>query len=129
MKHYESWGRFPKANHAEIIPLFWRSESLPLNGFALSVLPFAQGRSYGDSCLNDGGMLIDTSPLSRFIAFDEEAGILRCEAGLTLAEILELLVPRGWFVPVTPGTKYVSIGGFCARPLRTSSSLKLQLAD
>src|SRR5262245_24233431 len=48
------------------------------------------------------------------MAFDEETGILRCEAGVMLADILEVMVPRGWFLPVTPGTKYVSVGGAIA---------------
>jgi FAD/FMN-containing dehydrogenase len=78
------------------------------------VLPFAQGRSYGDSCLNDRGVLLDTVSLRRFIAFDRKRGILSCEAGTTLDDILELIVPAGWFLPVTPGTKFVSIGGAIA---------------
>lgn len=78
------------------------------------VLPFGYGRSYGDTCLNDGGTLIDTTGLSRFIRFDEESGVLRCEAGVSLGEILEISVPRGWFLPVTPGTKHVTVGGAIA---------------
>ena len=85
----------------------WKSLACP-------VLPFGQGRSYGDACLNEGGILLYTKPLCRFISFDEQAGILRCEAGTTLAEILQLIVPRGWFLPVTPGTKHVTIGGAIA---------------
>ena len=114
MKRYESWGRFPRAKHAAIIPLYWRSDPPCFDELAHPVLPFAYGRSYGDACLNDGGILIDTAPLSRFMGFDEENGVIRCEAGMTLAEILDLAVPRGWFLPVTPGTKYVSIGGAIA---------------
>ena len=64
--------------------------------------------------MNDGGILIDTESLCRFISFDEDRGIIRCEAGVTLADLLDLIVPRGWFLPVTPGTKYVSIGGAIA---------------
>jgi FAD/FMN-containing dehydrogenase len=52
--------------------------------------------------------------LRRFISFDEARGVLRCEAGVTLAEVLALIVPRGWFLPVVPGTKWVSIGGAIA---------------
>ena len=78
------------------------------------MLAYAQGRSYGDSCLNDGGILLDTSSLSSIIAFDREHGIIRCDAGTTLAEILDLVVPSGWFLPVAPGTKYVSVGGAIA---------------
>lgn len=121
MKRYESWGRYPKAEPALIAPVVWRCEPPRFNAFERPVLPFAQGRSYGDVCLNDGGVLIDTSPLRRFMAFDEERGILRCEAGVTLAEILELIVPRGWFLPVTPGTKYVSVGGAIANDVHGKS--------
>jgi FAD/FMN-containing dehydrogenase len=81
------------------------------------VLAYAYGRSYGDSCLNAGGALLDVSRLRRFIAFDESRGILRCEAGVTLAEVLALVVPRGWFLPVVPGTKWVSIGGAVANDI------------
>ncbi len=78
------------------------------------MLPYGYGRSYGDSCLNNGGVLLDITGLRRFLAFDEKNGLIRCEAGVTLADILEVIVPRGWFLPVTPGTKYVSVGGAIA---------------
>ena len=96
------------------MPVYWRSDLLNFQEFRQSVLPFGQGRSYGDVCLNDGGILLDTEGLSRFIAFDETSGLIRCEAGVTLAEILSLAVPKGWFLPVTPGTKFVSVGGAIA---------------
>lgn len=79
-----------------------------------SLLPFAYGRSYGDSCLNDGGNLLDMAGLDQIIHFDAEAGIICCEAGTTLATILDLIVPAGWFLPVTPGTRYISVGGAIA---------------
>lgn len=72
------------------------------------------GRSYGDVCLNDGGALLLTRALDRYIAFDEQHGLLRCEAGATFDEILKLIVPRGWFLPVTPGTRFVTVGGAIA---------------
>lgn len=78
------------------------------------VLPFGNGRSYGDSCLNDGGILLDTSALDHFISFDQHTGVLRVEAGVMLADILKLVVPRGWFLPVTPGTRFVTIAGAVA---------------
>jgi FAD/FMN-containing dehydrogenase len=114
MKRYESWGRYPHAGPVTPVPVYWRSDSLNFQTFQQSVLPFGQGRSYGDVCLNDGGILLDTGALSHFIAFDETSGLIRCEAGVTLAEILSLAVPRGWFLPVTPGTKFVSVGGAIA---------------
>lgn len=92
--------------------LAWRDAALPAGGSSL--LPYGLGRSYGDSCLNDGGSLLLTRGLDRFIAFDEQQGILRCESGVSLAEILSLAVPRGWTLPVTPGTKNVTVGGAIA---------------
>ena len=109
----ESWGRYPAAAHAAEIPLAWRSEaSLPPGR---PVLAFGQGRSYGDACLNDGGTLLRTAGLDRFIDFQD--GVLRCEAGVTLGQILDFAVPRGWFLPVVPGTKYVSVGGAIANDI------------
>lgn len=111
---YQSWGRYPKARQ-EIVRINWRDESLPEAGNPrLTLLPFGNGRSYGDSCLNDGGALIDTRGLSRFIELDSVRGILRCEAGVLLSEILDLIVPLGWFLSVTPGTRFVTVGGAIA---------------
>ncbi len=112
MTRYESWGRFPKATH-DVVRMNWRDTALPPDS-GKSMLPFGNGRSYGDCCLNDHGILVDTRGLDRFMAFDARTGTLRCEAGVLLSEILELVVPRGWFLPVTPGTQFVTIGGAVA---------------
>lgn len=109
-----SWGRYPEIAPEEVVPVYWRDEIPDLKTYRRSVLPYAYGRSYGDSCLNEGGVSIDVSRLRRFISFDDKAGIIRCEAGVSLAEVLEVIVPRGWFLPVTPGTKFVSVGGAIA---------------
>ncbi|OLD83633.1 MAG: FAD-binding oxidoreductase [Chloroflexi bacterium 13_1_20CM_54_36] len=109
-----SWGRYPKVTPAEVQSVFWRSELPNIADFEQPVLPYAYGRSYGDSCLNEGGVSLDVSHLRRFISFDEDEGLLCCEAGVSLAEILELIVPRGWFIPVSPGTRFVSVGGAIA---------------
>lgn len=109
---YRSWGRPASPEGQKGLRLYWRDQPLP--GGEKPFLPFGNGRSYGDSCLNTGGTLIDVRGLDRFIAFDPEAGILRCEAGVLLSEILALVVPRGWFLPVTPGTSQVTLGGAIA---------------
>src|SRR6267143_1641316 len=97
MQPLESWGRYPPAGQAAV-SVHWRSDPLPrVHG---TLLPFGQGRSYGDCCLNDGGTLLETSRLDRFIEFDQGRGVLRCEAGVRIADILALTVPRGWFRPV-----------------------------
>ena len=72
------------------------------------------GRSYGDTAVNAGGGVVNTTRLNRMIAFEPETGVLECEAGVSLAEIIEVFLPRGYFVPVTPGTKFVTVGGAIA---------------
>lgn len=78
------------------------------------VLPFGNGRSYGDVCLNRAGTLLDTRSLDRILHFDPATGLLRCESGVLLSTILDLIVPAGWFLPVTPGTKFITMGGAVA---------------
>src|SRR4051812_3007977 len=116
-QQYQSWGHYPKATPRAVIPIDWRDDLPDLSAPPVSVLPYAYGRSYGDSCLNDDGTLLDVSGLRRFIHFDAETGLLRCEAGVLLGEILDVFVPRGWFLPVSPGTKFVSVGGAIANDI------------
>jgi len=78
------------------------------------LLTYGNGRSYGDSCLNDGGTLIDARSLDDILAFDRETGLITCGAGLMLDRLLEIAVPAGWFPPVTPGTAFVTVGGALA---------------
>lgn len=110
-----AWGRLPAAPAAAEPWLAERWAPLPAaplgNG---TLLPYGNGRSYGDVCLNAGGTLLRTRGLDRFIAFDAASGVLRCEAGVLLADILDTFVPRGWFPPVTPGTRFVTVGGAIA---------------
>jgi FAD/FMN-containing dehydrogenase len=113
MTRYESWGRFPRANQTAVA-LHWRGDALPVPAAGQTMLPYGLGRSYGDSCLNDGHTLLLTPGLNRFIQFDRALGILRCEAGVSLAQVLETVVPHGWFLPVSPGTKFVTVGGAVA---------------
>ena len=70
------------------------------------------GRCYGDASLSNH--IISTLKFDRIIDFDLERGIFECEPGISLASILEVIVPKGWFLPVTPGTKYITIGGAVA---------------
>ena len=107
-----SWGRYPRTQQT-ILRCYDRYAELPTTE-QRRVLPYGNGRSYGDSCLNDGGVLLHTRGLNRFIAFDPATGLLRCESGVLLADILELIVPQGWFLPVTPGTQFVTVGGAIA---------------
>jgi FAD/FMN-containing dehydrogenase len=114
MNDYSSWGRYPKSNPAQVVPLYWQSQVPRLNQFSQPVLAHGCGRSYGDSCLNDGGVLLDTMGLDRFMRLDPQSGIIRCEAGVSLEAILSLVLPAGWFLPVSPGTQFVTVGGAVA---------------
>ena len=112
-RDYASWGRYPPSAPAHVERLRWRHALPPLDG-GRPVLAYGRGRSYGDACLNNGGVLLDTAGLDRVLGFDREAGRLRAEAGMTLGEVLALVVPHGWFLPVTPGTRHVTLGGAVA---------------
>ncbi len=108
-KTYSSWGNYPKVTQAGC-ELNNKQSLLPEG----SILPYGNGRSYGDSCLNKSGLVVSSSRLDNFIHFDPETGVLRCEAGVTLAAILNVVTRHGWFLPVTPGTKFVTVAGAVA---------------
>ena len=79
-----------------------------------TLIPRGEGRSYGDASFNSDGATILMKRLNRFIGFDSESGILECEAGVTIDEIVRHFLPRGFFPTVVPGTRYVSVGGAIA---------------
>lgn len=114
---YNSFGNIHNFNH-EVIPVtsvqdlkkIFESTHLSNKSF----LSYGQGRSYGDSCLNQNGTLLDVSFFSNVIEFNKEKGILTCEPGVTIGQVIDLVTPYGWFIPVTPGTKHVTIGGAVA---------------
>ncbi len=115
-----SWGlypSFPQTPHS----CFWRSDMQnllsDLEKNHSTTLPFGNGRSYGDSCLASSGQLLHTRSLNRFIAADWEKGVITAEAGMTLEELLVISIPRGWFLPVVPGTKFVTLGGALANDI------------
>lgn len=111
MSDFTSWGGFPAVNQ-EGEYLARRRADFPSDD--TSYLPYGLGRSYGDSCLNSQGKVVSSRLLKHFISFDRETGILRAEAGITLADMIDCCLPYGWFLPVTPGTKYVSLAGAVA---------------
>jgi FAD/FMN-containing dehydrogenase len=109
----ESWGRYPRTQQT-VIPMGWSSDPLPAARDGKTLLPFGLGRTYGDGCLNDGGTLLLTRTMNRILDFDAQTGIIRCEAGASFDSILQFAVPRGWFLPTSPGTKFVTVGGAVA---------------
>jgi len=81
---------------------------------SLPGLAYGNGRSYGDACLNPNGNLWQSRDLDHFVAFDPENGCLVCEPGVLLKDIMELTVPLGWMLPVTPGTQMITVAGAVA---------------
>lgn len=109
-----AWGRLSadphhvsRLNHPSGVPDLLRHASHP--GIA-----HGMGRSYGDVCLNPEGTLWITTGLDHFIAFDSESGHLVCESGVLLRDIQRMVIPRGWILPVTPGSQLVTVGGAIA---------------
>lgn len=113
MVEVSSWGRLSRQEH----DLRFLTDTVSMKDQLHSVLPGLPrglGRSYGDVCLNPGCVLWQTTSLDRFISFDETSGRLVCEAGVRLRDIQRMAIPRGWILPVTPGTQMVTVGGAIA---------------
>jgi FAD/FMN-containing dehydrogenase len=114
-KPLSGWGRYPvemchvfrPEKHSEVAATL-------ACGQQSSYIPRGLGRSYGDAALNENAGVIWQVLLNRFLSFDSASGILECESGVSLAEIIQYFLPRGWFLPVTPGTKFVTVGGAIA---------------
>jgi FAD/FMN-containing dehydrogenase len=108
-----SWGNVKPSTQA-ILTMHHRSDDFPGLGQFTHALPYGNGRSYGDSCLNSDGAALMMRSLRKFVRFDRDTGLLTCEAGVLLSEILAICIPSGWFLPVTPGTQFVTLGGAIA---------------
>jgi len=112
MSQLQSWGRLSQAEHHTVA-----LSSQSLGKQIMSTSPgicYGMGRSYGDSCLNPGGTAWLTRNLDRLISLDTKTATLHCESGALLEDIQRLLLPRGWLLPVTPGTQKITVGGAIA---------------
>lgn len=108
-----SWGRLPYAESSPVY-IYDREHIKTIITAHRPGLPYGVGRSYGDVCLNPGGILWMMQGLDRFIRLDDTSGRLLCEAGVLLRDIQQVAIPRGWRLPVTPGTQFVTVGGAIA---------------
>ena len=115
---HDSWGRLKLGGRPAISVSdnTWRQRGIGGEG---GFLPFGNGRSYGDSCHNDVGVLLDgrLGEPPQIIAFDAEAGILTADAGVLFSQITRHVASAGWFLPVTPGTQFVTLGGAIANDI------------
>ena len=115
MKKTRSWNNFPKVKNNKLVDM---SSSFKFeNESNLKYLPFGNGRSYGDVCLIENGISIDTKVKNKILSFDIKNGILKCESGITFEEILTNISKSGWFLPVVPGTRYITVGGAIANDI------------
>jgi len=106
------WGCYPIMENAQVFFPQTRITCAGLIGHHKPTIARGLGRSYGDSANN--ATVIETKYFNHFIDFDEVTGIITCESGVWIRDILKLIVPKGWFMPVTPGTSFVTIGGAIA---------------
>lgn len=110
MSKYSNWGKYPQIEAKEID---FRSGEENNSFLSLSSwIPRGMGRCYGDSAL--GECMINSRKHNRMLNFDAEKGVLHCQTGVTFEDILNVFLPKGWLAPVTPGTKFVSMGGAVA---------------
>lgn len=114
MRPVSSWGRLSADQHEVVALNDPATIAFFVCGGRQTGLAHGMGRSYGDVCLNPEGILWLTTALDHFIAFDDATGRLLCEAGVLLRDIQRLCIPRGWSLPVTPGTQMVTVGGAIA---------------
>lgn len=133
------WGRYPRADCA-VTKMRSADDARRIVLSETSLIARGNGRSYGDAALNNGRVL-STLRFDRITEFDASLGRITCEAGLLLSDLLDFVVPRGLFPPVTPGTKFVTIGGMIASDVhgknhhghgtfcRYVDSLKIMTAD
>ncbi|MCB9203094.1 MAG: FAD-binding oxidoreductase [Flavobacteriales bacterium] len=106
-----NWGLYPKINATEVKEdgLKYYKNFIKENE---EIIPRGNGRCYGDASLSEN--IVSCIRLNKFIDFDRETGLMECEAGVLLSDILEVCVEAGFFLPVTPGTKYITVGGAIA---------------
>ena len=109
------WGNYPvESCHVSRPETVAALRDVVLSGERQNYISRGLGRAYGDSALNrDQGILLQTGQ-DRLLAFDAEQGLLTCEAGVSFDEIINVFLPRGWALPTTPGTKFVTVGGAVA---------------
>ena len=108
MNKPKSWGNYPKHNSN-----FKNFDITSKSGlFRERTIPYGNGRSYGDSCISDN--IVGFKKWNHFLSFNKSSGLLKIQSGVLLSEIIEVILPHGWFLSVNPGTKFITVGGAIA---------------
>ncbi|MFI6658273.1 FAD-binding protein [Streptomyces sp. NPDC050523] len=106
------WGRTAPTAARLIRPRTYEETVAAVRGCGVrGGIPRGLGRAYGDAAQNAGGTVLDMTGLDRIHVIDADGGTVLCDAGVSLHRLMEVLLPLGWFVPVTPGTRHVTVGG------------------
>src|SRR5687768_4040127 len=105
-----NWNNYPVVEADEISFDYHPELTKKLNGSA--TIPHGNGRCYGDASLS--ASVVNTLRFDKILSFDTSLGIITCQSGILLSDLLQVIVPRGWFLPVTPGTKFITVGGAVA---------------
>src|SRR5215212_3333257 len=108
-KSITNWNNYPVVEAKEVSFDYQKELAQKL---AHSSIPHGNGRCYGDASLYTD--VVNTLRFDKVLAFDEHLGIITCQSGVLLSDLLQIIVPRGWFLPVTPGTKFITVGGAVA---------------
>jgi len=114
------WGRYPRASCAVYRPERARDMTALFSLPVSTLVARGAGRAYGDAALNQTGAVIDLQRLNRILSFDPR-GLVCCEAGVTFADLIAVFLPRGFFPPASPGTKFVTLGGALAADVHGKS--------
>lgn len=110
-KQIANWGNYPVVESEEI-SFSYAGQLKDIVAQQKDMIARGNGRCYGDASL--AKTTINTLKYDKILSFDAVNGIFECQSGVTLDQVLEVIVPKGWFLPVTPGTKYITIGGAVA---------------
>ena len=116
-----SWGNYPNSPQKSK-SIYWPEEvsssikNVNEDGLK-TTLAYGKGRSYGDSCLADSDHILSMSDRDRILTFNQNTGVISAQSGLTIDRLISITIPHGWFMPVTPGTKYVTLGGAVANDI------------
>lgn len=108
------WNNYPSRRVKVFRPERIEDLSYMMNQRKDTILARGGGTTYGDSSINNSGINIDTKRFNKMLRFDAEKDLLHCQSGVSLQDISKVFIPRGWFLNVTPGTKYATIGGCIA---------------
>ena len=115
MEKHLSWNKVPRITPTQTD--YIQNTDFQFSQYDGSLTIHGLGRSYGDVCLTKNGTMLVSTGINRLIEFEPQEGTIVAEAGITLDEILHLITNKGWFLPVVPGTRYITLGGAVANDI------------